>query len=91
MLFPLVNFLDWGDEYDIPSRPSPCKRCGELQEFTIPFAYKSFRGLISEHTKCGEEFRQSVFVSSDPKERADLGEFVKRFTAAERATAKEGD
>lgn len=76
MIFPVEIAEAWAARYGMEIPKAVCLKCKQTQEFTIPFAYGDFRGLISSHTECGEEFRQSVFVLKDPEDRKALGEFV---------------
>jgi len=80
MLFPEVDPTTWSKRYDLGARSGICANCSVAVTFTIPFAHNEFRGLLSDHTECGEEFRQVVFVNKSKIERERLGEFVARFT-----------
>lgn len=80
MIYPLVNASVWADRYKIDTPHAVCQSCKEEQRFEIPFAFRKFRGLLSSHGDCGEEFRQSVFVTTNRKLRKELGEFFTRFS-----------
>lgn len=65
-MFPSCDARAWAKRYDIPVIPvGTCLKCGGIQRFVTPFALGTFRGLLSDHLQCGEEFRQSVFVTVD--------------------------
>lgn len=82
MLYPQVDAKSWSELYDIPSSEAHCLKCGDRQEFTTPFAYKEFRGLLSSHLECGEEFQQSIFVTIDKKERLKLNDLFNFVTSS---------
>lgn len=82
MLYPQIDPEKWAAIYDLELEPATCLKCKCQQKFTIPFAYKEFRGLISNHLECGEEFRRSIFTTVDKSEGDDLGKFVTSFWAA---------
>lgn len=82
MLYPQVDAQDWANLYSIETRVGTCCKCKESQVFTTPFAYGEFRGLLSDHTQCGEEYRQSVFVVVNKQERNKLSEFVDEMATA---------
>lgn len=65
MIYPNESVKEWAERYKIPTHPSNCEKCGELQNFVKPFAHLDFRGLISDHEKCGKKYRQSRMVSVD--------------------------
>ena len=83
MIYPQVDPKEWADRYGINIMATLCKKCEKPQQFTKPFAWHQFRGLISDHGECGEEYRQSVFVPVDKDERRMLGQFVERFCASQ--------
>lgn len=70
MLFPQVEAKKWARIYAVDSSPSKCLKCGGTQSFVIPFAHAEIRGLLSDHERCGEEFRQSVFITLDKSDRS---------------------
>ena len=73
MLFPKIDPKEWADTYCIKLPEAVCAVCGVNLVFDIPFAHLSFRGLISSHGGCGEEFVQSVFITTNEGERQALG------------------
>lgn len=79
MVYPKVNVEEWAKTYNLAIPNASCQKCGRAQSFVTPFAHGKFRGLIADHGDCGEEYRQSIFVSVDKQERVALGEFVRRF------------
>ena len=80
MLFPQVETADWIKLYDLQVPVAFCRKCGLEQKFFIPFANKVFRGLLSTHLDCGEEYRQAVFVSVDAGERRALAEAIRQLS-----------
>lgn len=85
MLFPQVPKEKWAEIYSIDITDRPCRKCGCNQSFVTPFAYKDFRGLISSHGDCGEEFRQSTFVTVNKEQNFMLGEFVSEYFSSSAA------
>jgi hypothetical protein len=80
--FPASIRKEWASIYGIELHSAACEKCGKPQRFTVPFTFKDFRGLIADHLDCGEEFRQSVFVSVDKAERLELATFVSQFSSS---------
>ncbi len=77
LLFPNTSVSKWIKIYNITIPNVCCMKCSEPVSFTTPFAYKDIRGVQSElHIRCGKEFQQSVFVTSDMK---DLAIAVEKF------------
>lgn len=63
MLFPQVDSAHWAAIYELEPITSACLKCGNLQTLCIPFAHREIRGLLSDHTECGDEFQQSIFIT----------------------------
>lgn len=82
MLFPQVDPLEWAKIYNINCPSGSCYKCSAQQNFTIPFAYNDFRGLLSSHTDCGDEYRQSVFIAVDKNETKQIAEFIAQFSVS---------
>jgi hypothetical protein len=82
ILFSNVSPADWAIQYDIDIPVAVCKNCGNPQIFEIPFAHKQFRGLMANHTACGEEFRQAIFTPAEKSERERLGSLVTKMFGA---------
>jgi hypothetical protein len=68
------------DKFELDKKPMACIKCGELQNFTVPFKSHGFEGFISDHVKCGEEYRQMTFTFIDKLKAKALGDFVKEAT-----------
>lgn len=86
MIYPQVNLDSWKQTYGLTAEDSTCLKCSEPQRFTVPFAYKEFRGLLSDHTRCGEEFRQSKFVSVSEETNTSTSELFKLLKPSEVAS-----
>lgn len=78
MIYPQVDPDDWAKHYGISIRSAKCENCGSEISFTIPFAYKRFRGLLSSHTECGDQFRQAVFADAKAQDRMAIKEAVEK-------------
>jgi hypothetical protein len=84
VIYPQVNLAEWATTYDIVPIPATCRKCGEEQFFTAigskAFAHGKFRGLLSDHTKCGDEYRQSLFTYCTKQARMELATMVSLYT-----------
>lgn len=67
IFYPNESAKEWADKWGIVMDTSPCGKCGEQQSFVIPFSYRSFRGLKSDHIKCGKEYQQSKMITTDKR------------------------
>jgi hypothetical protein len=45
----------WAARYDIEPFSVRCDRCGAEQSTTVPFVYRSLRGLVAPKCQCGNE------------------------------------
>ena len=66
MMYPVETPEAWAKKYGLNlNEPHFCKSCGEQIQFVTPFAHREWRGLMSDHKKCGAEFIQSIFITTD--------------------------
>lgn len=76
MIYPQVDLEKWKETYHLNEPDSACLKCGKAQKFTVPFASGKFRGLLSDHTECGDEFRQSIATSTDKDWNGDIDKII---------------
>jgi hypothetical protein len=76
VLYPQVEPQQWAETYAIDATPVTCENCNSTIEFKIPFAFQNFRGLLTDHKSCGDQFQQSIFVSKCKHERQGVKDFI---------------
>ena len=52
----------WCARYDLEPFDAPCSSCGAVVRTTIPFAYRTLRGLIAPQCQCGTTDRPYCVV-----------------------------
>lgn len=45
----------WAKRFGIEPFSHPCRRCGALLTTSVPFAYKTLRGLLAPSCACGNQ------------------------------------
>lgn len=76
--YPNIDPKEWAELTGLDLTPRPCKKCGELQELTVPMYNKDVVGFESNHTKCGEGYKHFSFTFRDKKKSKQLGEFMEK-------------
>lgn len=64
-IFPLIDANIWAARYNLKFSNKPCIKCGEIQETSIPWASKNWRGLMSPSHGCGDEYRLITAIMRD--------------------------
>ena len=77
MIYPDTKPNEWAKLYGLDLKSGKCLNCGAAQRFVKPFAHEQWRGLMSDHVQCGEEYRQSIAVNIDPKLMEAFFNYVK--------------
>jgi hypothetical protein len=82
MLYPQEDPVIWAKRYNINITPVPCDCCGKLLPYTIPIAFKDWRGLLSDPTAhaCDKKYNHTIVVSVDKEHNKQLLEAIKTFT-----------
>jgi hypothetical protein len=79
MLYPNVPFEEWAKRYDLHVVTETCRKCKLVFTTTIPYAYKSKRGLMAPLHECGRDYQLRTHIDACPKKRKEWARTVSQY------------